>query len=518
MEKAPYNSAMSQGEDRYHAERARIEQGHVKYRDKLRAEGKLFVRDRLKLLLDPGSEFQEDWLFARNQEADTPADGVVTGVGKVGGRTVCLMANDYTVKAGSWGEKTVLKIVRIQEKAARLRVPLLYLVDAAGGRISEQIKIFPGRFHAGRIFYNEVQLSGVVPQICILFGPSPAGSAYLPALTDLVIMVDGKASLYVGSPRMVEMAIGEKTTLEELGGARMHCTVSGCGDVLATSDEEAIELAKRYLSYMPGSYREPPARAAAAEPKPGRSIDEIVPYDQRKWFDMYEVIDRVIDAGSWFEVKKLFAAEVIVGLARIDGRSVGIVANQPKVKGGVLMVDSSDKAARFIWLCNAFNIPLVYLADVAGFMVGSKVEREGIIRHGAKMVFATSQATVPKISVIVRKCYGAGLYAMCGPAFEPDATLALPQGQIAIMGPEPAVNAVYYNKIMELPESERAAYVKAKRDEYAQDVDVYKLASEMLIDDIVPGASLRAELVKRLAYAESKVHEFPQRRNGVFPV
>jgi acetyl-CoA carboxylase carboxyltransferase component len=469
-------------------------------------------------LLDPGSEFQEDWLFARNQEADTPADGVVTGVGQVGGRTVCIMANDYTVKAGSWGEKTVLKIVRIQEKAARLGVPMLYLVDAAGGRISEQIKIFPGRFHAGRIFYNEVQLSGVVPQVCILFGPSPAGSAYLPALTDLVIMVDGKASLYVGSPRMVEMAIGEKTTLEELGGARMHCTVSGCGDVLAGSDEEAIELAKRYLAYMPGSFRQQAARVPVAEPRAGRSIDEIVPYDQRKWFDMYEVIDRVIDAGSWFEIKRLFAPEVIVGLARIDGRAVGIVANQPKVKGGVLMVDSSDKAARFIWLCNAFNIPLVYLSDVAGFMVGSKVEREGIIRHGAKMVFATSQATVPKISVIVRKCYGAGLYAMCGPAFEPDATLSLPQGQIAIMGPEPAVNAVYYNKIMELPEGERAAWVKAKREEYAEDVDVYRLASEMLVDDIVPGSALRAELAKRLAYAETKLHEFPPRRNGVYPV
>src|SRR5438094_151712 len=388
---------MSSGEDRYFRERARIEQGHTKYRDKLREEGKLFVRDRLKLLLDPGSEFQEDWLFARSNEADTPADGVVTGVGKVGGRPVCVMANDYTVKAGSWGEKTVLKIVRIQEKAARLRVPMLYLVDAAGGRISEQIKIFPGRFHAGRIFYNEVQLSGVVPQICILFGPSPAGSAYLPALTDVVIMVDGKASLYVGSPRMVEMAIGEKTTLEALGGARMHCEVSGCGDALAASDEEAIELAKRYLAFMPGSFAELPPRTAATEPKSGRSIDEIVPYDQRKW-------------------------------------------------------------------------------------------------------------------------YGAGLYAMCGPAFEPDATLSLPQGQIAIMGPEPAVNAVYYNKIMELPEGERAAYVKAKRDEYAQDVDVYKLASEMLVDDIVPGASLRAELIKRLAYAESKVHEFPQRRNAVFPV
>ncbi len=505
-------------EQRYFEERARIEQGHVKYRDKLKEEGKLFVRDRLKLLLDAGSEFQEDYLFARSEEADTPADGVVTGVGTVGGRPVCIMANDYTVKAGSWGEKTVPKIIRIQERAQRLGIPLLYLVDAAGGRISEQIKIFPGRYHAGRIFYNEVQLSGVVPQVCILFGPSPAGSAYLPALTDVVIMVDGKASLYVGSPRMVEMAIGEKTDLEALGGARMHCTVSGCGDVLAASDEEAIELCKRYLSYLPGSCRDKPALTEALPPKPGRPIDEIVPYDQRKWFDMYELIDRVVDAGSFFEIKRLFAPELIVGLARLGGRAVGLVANQPKVKGGVLMVDSSDKGARFITLCNAFNIPLVYLADVSGFMVGTKVERAGIIRHGAKMVFATSQATVPKICVVVRKCYGAGLYAMCGQAFEPDATLALPQGQIAIMGPEPAVNAVYYNKIMELPESERAAYVKQKRDEYAADVDVHKLAAEMLVDGIVPGSELRDELIKRLAYAESKQHEFPPRRNPVIPV
>jgi acetyl-CoA carboxylase carboxyltransferase component len=505
-------------EEHYWKERARIEQGHVKYRDKLKEEGKLFVRERLKLLLDPGADFEEEWLFARNQEPDTPADGVVTGVGRVGGRPVCVMANDYTVKAGSWGEKTIQKIIRIQEKAMRLRVPLLYLVDAAGGRISEQIRIFPGRFHAGRIFYNEVQLSGVVPQVCILFGPSPAGSAYLPALTDLVIMVDGKASLYVGSPRMVEMAIGEKVSFEELGGARMHCTVSGCGDVLVGSDEEAIEAAKRYLTFMPQNHRERPAPGEAAEPKPGRSIDDIVPYDQRKYFDMYEVVERLADAGSWFEIKALFAREVITGLARIGGRVVGIVANQPKVKGGVLFVDSSDKAARFIWLCNAYNIPLVYLADISGFMVGSKVERAGIIRHGAKMIFATAQATVPKISVVLRKCYGAGLYAMCGPAYEPDAALALPQAQIAIMGPEPAVNAVYYNKIMELPEAERAAYVRQKREEYQADIDIYKLASEMLVDDIVPGSQLRAELIKRLAYADSKVAEFPPRRNGVYPV
>jgi methylmalonyl-CoA decarboxylase subunit alpha len=505
-------------EDRYFRERARIEQGHLKYRDKLKEEGKLFVRDRLALLLDPGTEFQEDFLFARNQEPDTPADGVVTGVGTIGGRAVCVMANDYTVKAGSWGEKTVQKIVRIQERAQRLQIPLVYMVDAAGGRISEQIKIFPGRYHAGRIFYNEVQLSGVVPQVCILFGPSPAGSAYLPALTDLVIMVDGKASLYVGSPRMVEMAIGEKTTLEELGGARMHCTVSGCGDVLAASDEEAIAFARRYLAFRPDSDRTPLHHPAAAPARPGRAVEDIVPFDQRKWFDMYELIDRLVDEGSFFEVKRLFAAEIIVGLARLDGRAVGVVANQPKVKGGVLMVDSADKAARFINLCNAFNIPLVYLADVSGFMVGSKVERAGIIRHGAKMVFATSQATVPKICVVVRKCYGAGLYAMCGPAFEPDAALALPQGQVAIMGPEPAVNAVYYNKIMELPEGERAAYVKQKRDEYAEDVDIYKLASEMLVDGIVAGGELRGELIKRLAYAESKQQEFPARRNPVTPV
>jgi acetyl-CoA carboxylase carboxyltransferase component len=505
-------------EEKLQREIARVQQGNPRYREKLREEGKLFVRERLKLLLDPGSEFQEDWLLARSQEAETPADGVVTGIGTVHGRPVCIMANDYTVKAGSWGEKTVQKIVRIQEKAARLELPLLYLVDAAGGRISEQIRIFPGRYHAGRIFYNEVQLSGVVPQLCILFGPSPAGSAYLPALTDVVIMVDGKASMYVGSPRMVEMAIGEKVDQEALGGARMHCEESGCGDILVGSDEEAIETAKRYLAYMPQHHRGRVAGVEPVEPKPGRPIDEIVPYDQRKYFDMYELIDRVIDAGSWLELKRLFAREVITGLARIGGRAVGLVANQPKVKGGVLFVDSSDKAARFIWLCNAYNIPLVYLADVSGFMVGSKVERAGIIRHGAKMIFATAQATVPKISVIVRKCYGAGLYAMCGQAYEPDAVLALPQAQIAIMGPEPAVNAVYYNRIMELEGAARAEFVRQKREEYQRDIDIHRLASEMLVDDVVPPASLRAELIKRLAYAETKAHRFPSRRNGVYPV
>jgi acetyl-CoA carboxylase carboxyltransferase component len=298
----------------------------------------------------------------------------------------------------------------------------------------------------------------------------------------------------------------------------MHCTVSGCGDVLAASDEEAIEICRRYLGYMPGSFRERPVATEAVAAKPGRSIEEIVPYDQRKWFDMYELIDRLVDQDSWLELKALFAREIITGFARLGGRAVGIVANQPKVKGGVLFVDSSDKGARFIWLCNAYNIPIVYLADVPGFMVGSKVERAGIIRHGAKMIFATAQATVPKLCVVVRKCYGAGLYAMCGQAFEPDAVLALPQAQIAIMGAEPAVNAVYYNRIMELDGEARATFVREKREEFQRDIDVHRLASEMLVDDVVPPSRLRAELIKRLLYAGTKVHRFPLRRNGVYPV
>jgi acetyl-CoA carboxylase carboxyltransferase component len=284
------------------------------------------------------------------------------------------------------------------------------------------------------------------------------------------------------------------------------------------SYQDAIAAARRYLGYMPQSHRDRVADAAALEPEPGRAIDEIVPYDQRKYFDMYEVIRALVDTGSWFEVKALFAREIITGFARLGGRAVGIVANQPKVKGGVLFVDSSDKAARFIWLCNAYNVPLVYLADVPGFMVGSKVERAGIIRHGAKMIFATSQATVPKICVVVRKCYGAGLYAMCGQAFEPDAVLALPQAQIAIMGPEPAVNAVYYNRIMELEGEARAAFVRERREEYQKDIDVFRLASDMLVDAVVPPAELRRELITRLGYAGTKQQRFPLRRSGVYPV
>jgi len=499
--------------------RSRIRQGGAaKYHAKNAEAGKLFARERLERLLDPGS-FVEDGAFANGLDPELPADGVITGLGSIAGRPVTVMANDSTVKAGSWGARTVEKIIRIQETAARVRCPLLYLVDSAGARITDQVEMFPGRRGAGRIFRNEVLLSGEVPQVCLLFGPSAAGGAYIPAFCDLVVMVDGNASMYLGSPRMAEMVIGEKVTLEEMGGAKMHCSVSGCGDVLVKTEEEAIAAAKAYLAYFPSSFAEVPPRLEPRDPdRSGRSVEEIIPADQNKPFDMFALIRELVDAGSFFEVKKLFAQEVITGLARIGGRPVGLVANQPKYKGGVLFVDSADKAARFIWLCDAFNLPLVFLADVPGFMIGTKVERAGIIRAGAKMISAVSEATVPRISVVVRKAYGAGLYAMSGPGFAPDCTLALPQAMIAVMGPEAAVNAVYFNKIQERPEAERAAFVEQLRAEYRADVDLSKLAAELVVDEIVPGDELRDQLVRRLEVYSRRLRPGTARKHGVWPV
>ncbi|RQW75058.1 acyl-CoA carboxylase subunit beta [Lysinibacillus composti] len=495
-----------------------ISGGHQKYHDKLIQSNKLFVRDRLSLLFDDGT-YEEDGKFANCEAEDLPADGVVTAIGKIGGQNVCVMANDSTVKAGSWGYRTVEKIIRIQETAQKLQVPLLYLVDSAGARITDQLEMFPGRRGAGRIFHNQVNLSGSVPQICILFGPSAAGGAYIPAFCDVVIMVEGNASMYLGSPRMAEKVIGEKVSLEEMGGAKMHCTISGCGDILATSEQQAIKYAKTYLSYFGANYKEKPKLLERKPPIQGRSIVEIIPENQNTPFDMYELIDQLIDENSFFEIKKLFAPELITGLARIDGQVIGIIANQPKVKGGVLFVDSADKAAKFIQLCDAYSIPLLFLADVPGFMIGTKVERAGIIRHGAKFISAMSSATVPKISVIVRKAYGAGLYAMCGPAFEPDVCIALPTAQIAVMGPEAAVNAVYSNKIEQIENpKERIKFVKEKIEEYKKEIDLYKLASEQVIDEIVAPTNLRDTLSKRFCYYASKEISLPSRKHPVFPV
>src|SRR5436190_11785788 len=449
------------GSDLERALAAALTGGPERHHQKTAEQGKMPVRERVARLVDPES-FAEEALLANWEVEGLGADGVVTGLALIGGRKVALMANDPTVKAGSWGAKTVEKILRIQERALRLELPMVYLVDSAGARITDQVQMFPGRRGAGRIFYNEVLLSGKVPQVCMLFGPSAAGGAYIPAFCDVVIMHEGNASMYLGSPRMAEMVIGEKVTLEEMGGARMHTGVSGCGHFLVATDADAIDLARRYLSYMPGSWREPPPTAPPAEPVTETSIAGIVPGDEKTPFDVKELIASLVDDGSFLEVQERWARELVTGYARLDGRVVGIVANQPKFKGGVLFVDSADKAARFIWTCNAFNVPLLFLADVPGFMIGTEVERQGIIRHGAKMISAVSEATVPKLSVILRKAYGAGLYAMAGPAFEPDCCIALPTAKIAVMGPSAAVNAVFYNQLQAIEDEDERAKKRAE--------------------------------------------------------
>ncbi len=497
---------------------ARAPQGNLhKEAEKLARQNKLFVRERIDLLCDPGT-FVEDGLLANASATDLPADGVVTGVGEVDGRAAVIVANDPTVKAGSWGARTVEKIVRMTDIALRDNLPVFWLIDSAGARITDQVELFPGRRGAGRIFYNQVRLSGKVPQICCLFGPSAAGGAYIPSFCDIVIMVEGNASMYLGSPRMAEMVIGEIATLEETGGARMHCSVSGCGDNLAHDDADAIEQAKAYFTYMPTYWRhDPPTYEAVA---PAHDLDDsIVPAEDTMGYDIHRVIDCLVDAESFFEVKPLFAPEMVVGFGLMDGSPVGFVANNPMIKGGVLFTDTADKAARFIWCCDAFNIPLIFLADVPGFMIGTEVERQGIIRHGAKMITAVSEATVPKISVVLRKAYGAGLYAMSGPAFEPEATIALPTAKIAVMGPEAAVNAVFANKIAAIEDlDEREAFILEQRRIYEEDVDLLRLGSELVIDAVVQWGDLRTEITRRLTRAAGKTRVFTDRRHGVPPV
>ena len=363
-----------------------------------------------------------------------------------------------------------------------------------------------------------MKLSGKVPQICCLFGPSAAGGDYIPAFCDVVIMVDGNASMYLGSPRMAEIVIGEKVSLEQMGGARMHTQVSGCGDLLADDDADAIEQAQLFFSYLPTCWREPATDVRAVAPAVLLD-DASVPAEEQIPFDIHGVIDGIIDADSFFEIKPGYAAELVVGLGRVNGSPIGVVANNSAVRGGVLFVDSADKASRFIEMCDAYNVPLVYLADVPGFMIGSEVERQGIVRHGAKMITAMSSATVPQLSIIVRKAYAAGLYAMIGPGFEPDICIALPTAKIAVMGPDATVNAVYAGKLAEMADpQERTAFAAHRRAEYERDVDLLRLASELIIDGIVSPADLRQEISTRLSVLVGKSRSQPDKHHGVRPV
>ncbi len=441
---------------------------------------------------------------------------MVTGYGRVDGRLVAAAAYDSTVMAGSMGMTGELKVSRVRELALTKRIPMIWLLYSAGARIQEAVgSLFAG---SGHLFREEVTMSGVVPQVAALMGPCAAGTAYIPALADFVPMVKGRGSMALAGPHLVKAVTGEDVTQEELGGSRVHCRRSGVADLEVDSDEECIEAIKRYLAFFPSHCEEPPPLRPASDPVERADDDllDVLPESNRKPYDMYEVIRRLVDDGEWFDLKPQFAKTIITCLARMGGRAVGIVASQPRQLGGILDNDSADKAARFVNLCDAFGIPLLFLQDVPGFMVGTKVEQAGIIRHGAKMLYAVSRATVPKVTVVLRKAYGAGYYVMCGKAYEPDLIVAWPSAEISVMGAEGAVNIIFRRQVEEAddPEAKRGELVAGIRST----IDPYIAAGNALIDDVIDPRETRPTVIRAFEMAATKRVDRPWRRHGVMPV
>jgi acetyl-CoA carboxylase carboxyltransferase component len=486
------------------------------------AAEKLTARERLDLLLDAGT-FTELGVHAgihysvRGLEGkEAPADGVVTGYGKVDGRLVAVCAYDFTVMAGSMGMTGEIKVARLRELALTKRIPFVWLLDSAGARIQEAVgSLFAG---SGHLFREEVVMSGVIPQVAALMGPCAAGTAYIPGLADFVPMVKGRGSMALAGPHLVRAAVGEDVTQEELGGSRVHCRKSGVGDLEVADDAECIQSIKDYLSFLPSNNGSPPPRLAVSDPveRADEELLDVLPESNRKPYDMYEVISRIVDDGFYFDVKPQFAKTIITCFARFGGRPCGIVANQPRQLGGILDNDSADKAARFVNLCNAFGVPLLFLQDVPGFMVGTKVEQAGIIRHGAKMLHAVANATVPKITVVLRKAYGAGYYVMNGRAYEPDLIVAWPSAEISVMGAEGAVEIVFRKQVEEAedPAAKKAELIAA----YRGIIDVYIAAKNGMIDDVIDPRETRQVICRGLEMAEGKTVERPWKRNGVVPV
>src|SRR3954469_19008820 len=503
-------------------ERAKLGGGEEKIA-KQHDQGKLTARERLDLLMDEGT-FCEFGIHAgphfsqlAMQGREAPADGVITGYGKVDGRLVAVAAYDFTVMAGSIGMTGELKVTRLRELALSKRMPFIWLLDSAGARIQEAAgSLFAG---SGHLFREEVVMSGVIPQIAALMGPCAAGTAYIPGLADFVPMVKGRGSMALAGPYLTKAVTGEDVTQEELGGAKVHTRISGVGDLEVESDEDCIAAIKDYLSFFPQNCEEaPPLRQPVTDPveRMDEELLDVLPDSPRKPYDMYDVIRRIVDDGVWFDLKPRWARTIITCLARMGGRPVGIVANQPKQLGGILENDSADKAARFINLCDAFNIPLLFLQDVPGFMVGTKVEQAGIIRHGAKMLYAVSRATVPKVTVVIRKAYGAGYYVMCGKAYEPDLIVAWPSAEISVMGPEGAVNIIFRKQIeaAEDPDAARAEMIEGIR----KTIDPYIAAGNAMIDDIIDPRETRPVVCRALEMAATKRVQRPWKRHGVMPV
>jgi len=502
-------------------ERARLGGGEEKIAQQHERD-KLTARERLARLIDEGT-FTELGIHGRphfSQRAmegrEAPADGVITGYGKVDGRLVGVAAYDFTVMAGSMGMTGEMKVARLRELALGKRIPMIWLLDSAGARIQEAAgSLFAG---SGHLFREEVVMSGVVPQIAALMGPCAAGTAYIPGLADFVPMVKGRGSMALAGPHLTKAVTGEDVTQEELGGSRIHTRISGVGDLELASDEDCIRAIKDYLSFFPQSCEEPPPQREPGDPldRMEDGLLDILPDSPRHPYDMYELIRLIVDDGEWFDLKPRWARTIITCLARMGGRPVGIVANQPKHLGGILENDSADKAARFVNLCDAFRIPLLFLMDVPGFMVGTKVEQAGIIRHGAKMLYAVSRATVPKVTVVIRKAYGAGYYVMCGKAYEPDLIVAWPSAEISVMGPEGAVNIIFRKEIeaSDDPDATRAEMIEGIR----KTIDPYVAAGNAVIDDIIDPRETRPTVIRALEMAETKRVARPRKRHGVMPV
>ncbi|QLG27264.1 acyl-CoA carboxylase subunit beta [Halorarum halophilum] len=515
-----------------------LEGGPKKYRDRLPEQGKLFVRDRLDLWFGGDDEGEagsgglkfEDGKFAHfdawhpdspdveeYDESDrVPADGLITGAAEFEGRDVHFMANDFTVKAGSMAGRGVEKFLRMQQRALKNGKPVLYLMDSSGGRIDQQTGFFANREGIGKYYYNHSMLSGRVPQVCVLYGPCIAGAAYTPVFADFTVMVEGMSAMAIASPRMVKMVTGEEIDMQDLGGPEVHAKHSGSADLVARDEEHARELVAQLMTYLPDKAGEKPPRSEAKPPKYSpEGIDELIPEAPNRPYDVHDLIERVADAESVFELKPDYGAEIVTAFVRIDGRPVGVVANQPTQRSGAIFPDAAEKAAEFIWTCDAYEVPLLYLCDTPGFMAGAAVEKDAILEKGKKFIYATSSATVPKQTVVVRKAYGAGIYAMGGPAYEPESVIGLPSGEIGIMGPEAAINAVYANKLDDIEdEAERREREAELREEYRRDIDVHRMASEVVIDEIVPPSALREELVQRFDFYADVEKSLPDKKHG----
>jgi methylmalonyl-CoA carboxyltransferase large subunit len=493
--------------------------GGAKRQEKQHAQGKLTARERIDALLDPGT-FLETGMFARHQStyfglaaADYPADGVITGEGAVHGRPVHVASQDFTVAGGSAGEVHSDKVAAMMKASLQTGTPFVFINDSGGARVQEGIGSLAGY---GRVFYNNVLLSGVVPQISIIAGPCAGGAAYSPALTDFIIQTR-KAHMFITGPNVIAQVTGEQVTSDELGGADAHMARSGVNHFVVDDDAQAILVAQKLLSFLPqNNTQDPPVvnPDVVIEPDPG--LPDVVPVDGKKGYDIREVIARIVDWGDFLEVRAGFAQNIVVGFGRVTGRTVGIVANQPMVLSGVLDINASDKGSAFIRFCNAFNIPLLTLVDVPGFLPGVAQEHNGIIRHGAKMLYAYSAASVPKVTVVLRKAYGGAYVAMCSKDLGADRVFAWPTAEIAVMGAEGAAEIVFRREIAEAddPAARRAALIEEYRSTFSTP---YVAASRGLVDDIIEPERTREMVSRALEMLIAKRDLRPSKKHGLGP-